>query len=288
MTRARPAVSDRRIVRANGVELCVQTFGDAADAAILLVHGAAASMSAWDDDFCERLAAGDRFVIRYDHRDTGESVSYPPGAPGYALHDLVADALALLDVFGVQRAHLVGRSMGGGIVLQAALDQPARVASLTLIGTSPGGPGLPAMSPEFLAFVSGPGPDWSQRDAAVDHILRMLRIFSAGSGPLDEATLRPQLAAELDRTRNVASSQINHFVMDVGASPRERLGAIDAPVLVIHGAHDPVFPLGHAQALQREIRRARLLVLEGTGHELPPASWDLVVPAMLEITSSGR
>jgi pimeloyl-ACP methyl ester carboxylesterase len=288
MTHARPAVSERRIVRANGVGLCVQTFGDAADAAILLVHGAAASMSAWDEGFCARLAAGSRFVIRYDHRDTGESVSYPPGAPGYALRDLVADALALLDVFGVQRAHFVGRSMGGGIVLQAALDQPARVASLTLIGTSPGGPGLPAMSPEFLAFVSGPGPDWSQRDAAVDHILRMLRIFSAGSGHLDEAMLRPQLAAELDRTRNVASSQINHFVMDVGHSPRERLGEIDAPVLVIHGANDPVFPLGHAQALQREIRGARLLVLEQTGHELPPASWDRVVPAMLEITSSDR
>lgn len=281
-------MSERRIVQANRVDLCVQTFGDATDAAILLVHGAAASMSAWDDGLCERLAAGGRFVIRYDHRDTGESVSYPPGAPGYAMRDLAADALALLDVFGLRRAHLVGRSMGGGLVMQAALDQPERVASLTLIGTSPGGPGLPAMSPEFLAFVSGPGPDWSQRDAAVDHILRMLRIFSAGSGHLDESALRPQLAAELDRTRNVASSQINHFVMDVGGSPRERLAEIDMPVLVIHGANDPVFPLGHAQALQREIRGARLLVLEGAGHELPPASWDLVVPAMLEITSSDR
>jgi pimeloyl-ACP methyl ester carboxylesterase len=281
----RTGLTQRRIVQANGVDLCTQTFGDPADAAILLVHGATASMSAWDDGFCERLAAGGRFVIRYDHRDTGQSVSYPPGAPGYTLHDLVADAVALLDVFGVRRAHLVGRSMGGGIVMQAALDHPERVASLTLIGTSPGGCGLPAMSQEFLAFVSGPGPDWSQRDAVVDHILGMLRIFSAGSGHLDESTLRGQLAAELDRTANVASSQINHFVMDVGRSPRDRLAEIDAPTLVIHGANDPVFPLGHALALQQEIRGARLLVLERTGHEVPRATWELVVPSILNHTS---
>jgi pimeloyl-ACP methyl ester carboxylesterase len=129
--------SNEKIVRANGVDLCVETSGDPADPPILLIHGAAASLIAWEDEFCERLAAGSRFVIRYDHRDTGRSVSYEPGAPQYTLRDLVADVVSLLDVFDLGSAHLVGRSMGGGIAMLAALDYPDRVASLTLVGTTP-------------------------------------------------------------------------------------------------------------------------------------------------------
>ncbi len=87
-------------MRANGVDLCVQTFGDAAHYPILLIHGAATSMLGWEDEFCERLAAGSRFVIRYDHRDTGRSVSYEPGAPPYTLRNLAEDAVGLLDAFG--------------------------------------------------------------------------------------------------------------------------------------------------------------------------------------------
>jgi pimeloyl-ACP methyl ester carboxylesterase len=143
------------IVRANGVDLCVETFGDPADPAILLIHGAATSMLGWEDEFCERLAAGSRYVMRYDHRDTGRSVSYETGAPPYTLRDLTADAVGLLDAFDLGSAHLVGRSMGGGIAMLAALDYPKRVGSLTLVGTSPGGPGLPPMSEEFLAHIRG-------------------------------------------------------------------------------------------------------------------------------------
>jgi pimeloyl-ACP methyl ester carboxylesterase len=211
-------------------------------------------MLAWEEEFCERLAAGSRFVIRYDHRDTGRSVSYEPGAPPYALRDLVADAVGLLDVFGLHRAHLVGRSMGGGIAMLATLDYPDRVASLTLVGTSPGGPDLPPMSEEFLAHISGTrNPDWSDREAVIDHVIGMLRVFSGGSGHLDEAAMRGLVGHDVDRTVNVASSQINHFAMDLGDSFRDRLCEIGAPTLVIHGAEDPVFPLGHAIALEKEI-----------------------------------
>jgi len=238
-----PEVWQEKMVRANGVDLCVDTFGDPADTPILLIHGAAASLLAWEDGFCERLAAGSRFVIRYDHRDTGRSVSYEPGAPPYTLRDLVADAVGLLDAFGLDEAHLVGRSMGGGIAMLAALDYPDRVASLTLVGTSPGGSGLPAMSEEFLAHVGGAGnPDWSDREAVIDHVIGMLRVFSGGSGHLDEATMRDLIGRDVDRTVNVASSQINHFVMDLGEPVRERLGEIGVPTLVVHGAEDPVFP----------------------------------------------
>jgi len=282
-------VAAERIVRANGVKLCAQSFGRRRHPAILLIHGAAASMRAWEEELCARLAAGRRFVIRYDHRDTGRSVHYPPGRPGYAIADLAEDALGVLDAFELPRAHLVGRSMGGGLALQAALEHPERVASLTLMATSPGGPGLPPLSKPFLAFVGNPRtPDWSDRDATVEHVLTMLRIMAAGSPHFDAEAMRPLLAAELARTANVASSQLNHFAMEVGPPLRARLGEIRAPTLVIHGADDPVFPLGHGRALAREIAGARLLVLEQVGHLVPRAAWDEVVPAMLEHTERAR
>jgi pimeloyl-ACP methyl ester carboxylesterase len=168
-----PRGSGERIVRANGVELCVETFGDPADPAILLIHGAGASMHGWEEAFCVRLASGPRFVIRYDHRDTGRSVSYQPGAPPYTLRDLTADAIGVLDALGLDRAHLVGRSMGGGIAMLAAREYPDRVASLALVGTSPGGPDLPPPSEEFLAYIGGSHPDWSDRQAVIDHVIAL-------------------------------------------------------------------------------------------------------------------
>jgi pimeloyl-ACP methyl ester carboxylesterase len=287
--KVRPTESNEKIVRANGVELCVETFGDPADPAILLIHGAATPMHGWEDELCESLAAASRFVIRYDHRDTGRSVSYEPGAPQYTLRDLTADAVGLLDAFDLGSAHLVGRSTGGGIAILAALDYPDRVASLTLVGTSPGGSDLPAMLEEFLAYIGGgKNPDWSDREAVIDHVIGLLRVFSDGSGHLDEVTMRDLVGRGVDRTVNVASSQINHFAMDVGEPIRDRLGEIGAPTLVVHGAEDPVFPLGHALALEKEIPDAQLLTLEGTGHELPRAIWELVVPAILQHTSGGQ
>jgi pimeloyl-ACP methyl ester carboxylesterase len=279
---------NEKIVQANGVDVCVQTFGDRADSPILLIHGATTSMFGWEDEFCERLAAGSRFIMRYDHRDTGRSVSYEPGAPQYTLRDLVADAVGLLDAFDLESAHLVARSMGGQLAMLAALDYPHRIASLTLIGTSPGGSDLPPMSEAFLAYTGGTeNPDWSDREAVIDHVLGMLRVFSGGSGHFNEATLRDLVGHDVDRTANVASSQINHFAMDVGEPFRGRIGEIRAPTLVVHGEEDPVFPLGHALALEREIPGAELLVLEQTGHELPMAVWDVVVPAILRHTSGG-
>ena len=122
-------------VTANGVQLCVQTFGQADEPAILLIAGAECSMDWWEDEFCELLAAGPRFVIRYDLRDTGQSVTYLPGAPEYDGSDLTADALGVLDALGIDRAHVVGISMGGGIGQELALEHADRVATLTLVST---------------------------------------------------------------------------------------------------------------------------------------------------------
>lgn len=280
------AVSAERMAPANGVELCLQTFGNAADPAILLIHGATASMLAWDEHLCQRLAAGGRYVIRYDQRDTGRAVNYPPGQPGYTLPDLADDAIALLDVLGLENANLVGISMGGGVAMAAALRHPARVASLTLIGASPGGPDLPPMSDAFMAFVAGAQPpDWSDQEAVVEHIIRFLHVLSGGDGRLDDVAMRPRIAEDVARTGNIASSQTNHYVMPVGDGLRERLRTIAVPTLVIHGDQDPIFPLGHGEALRDAIPGANLLVLERTGHLLTPAAWDLLVPALLRISA---
>jgi pimeloyl-ACP methyl ester carboxylesterase len=130
-----------RIIEVNGVDLCVDTAGDPADPAILLIAGMGSSMDWWwEEEFCQQLAAGGRFVIRYDHRDTGRSASYPAGAPGYTGADLAADAAGVLDAVGRRSAHLAGISMGGALAQQVALAHPGRVDSLMLISTSPAVP----------------------------------------------------------------------------------------------------------------------------------------------------
>src|ERR671919_1734821 len=136
-TPARPRSGGETIVRANGVDLCVQGFGDPADPSVLLVMGIGASMLWWEEDFCRILADGGRFVLRYDHRDTGRSVTYEPGRPEYTGSDLVADAVGLLDSYGIPAAHVVGVSAGGAFAQLPALGFPARVLSLVLISTSP-------------------------------------------------------------------------------------------------------------------------------------------------------
>jgi pimeloyl-ACP methyl ester carboxylesterase len=285
-------MASHELVRANGVGLCVGTFGDRADPPILLIMGSSASMDWWEDEFCERLAAGSRFVIRYDHRDTGQSVSYAPGAPPYTLRDLVADAVGLLDTLGVERAHFVGMSMGGAVSQLVALDHPDRVASLTLIATSPARPGpddpdLPAMSAETRAQFSVDEPDWSDRAAVTDYLVHLARVSAGRSRPFDEPAFRDVASRAFDRTVNIASSMTNHNAMDGGDRWRERLGELSVPTLVIHGVEDPVLPYGNAVALAHDIPEAELLLLEHTGHELPQAVWDVVVPAILEHTAPG-
>jgi pimeloyl-ACP methyl ester carboxylesterase len=118
-----------RMIEANGVELCTEPFGDPGDPPVLLVMGISASMLWWEEGFCRLLAADGRFVIRYDHRDTGRSVTYEPGCPPYSGHDLVADAVGVLDAYELEAAHVVGVSAGGAFAAaRARLSRPGAVA----------------------------------------------------------------------------------------------------------------------------------------------------------------
>lgn len=277
------------MMQVNRVDLCVETFGDPGDPAILLIG---LSMLSWDDAFCARLASGPRFVVRYDLRDTGRSVSDEPGAPRYTLRDLVADAVGLLDALGQAGAHVVGFSAGGWIAQLLALDHPDRVTSLTLISTRPTAPGpadpdLPEHAPQLMASFAAAGqPDWTDRAAVIDHLVAGARRF-AGARPFDARAARALAGRTVDRTRNMASSMNNLAFMDSGDRWRERLGHLAVPTLVIHGTQDPFFPFGNAEALAEEIPGARLVPLPQAGHELAPDDWDTVVPAILGHTAGG-
>jgi pimeloyl-ACP methyl ester carboxylesterase len=274
-------------VQANGAELCVEVLGDRGDPPILLIMGSGGSMDWWDEEFCERLTAGSRFVIRYDNRDTGRSTTYPPGAPPYTGSDLVADAVAVLDAVELQRAHVVGLSSGGAIAQVLALDHSDRVASLCLIATSPAGPekDLPGMAAEDVARLSAiAAPDWSDRESVVDYLVAYSRAIAGRSRPFDEARHRRMIERAYDRSASM-QSMTNHDLIDSPPRWRERLGGMRIPTLVIHGREDPLLPYPHGVALAAEIPGARLLTLEHAGHELPREDLDIVVPAILEHTA---
>ena len=275
-----------RMIEANGVELCTEAFGDPADPPILLIGGIAASMLWWEEDFCRMLAGGARFVVRYDHRDTGRSVTYEPGRPEYTGADLTADAAGVLDGFGIPAAHLVGVSAGGGIAQELALDSSDRVLSLILISTSPATPSdrdLPPPTVEFGRFVAAAEVDWSNRDSATEYLVDYSRILAGGERAFDETRFRKLVRQDIERAHDFAAVQ-NHDLMSHGEGSPKPLSSITAPTLVIHGTADPMFPIEHGEALAEEIPDARLLRLVGAGHGVYRADWEAIVAAILEHT----
>jgi pimeloyl-ACP methyl ester carboxylesterase len=287
-----PVDMNDHVVQANGVGICVESFGDPADPAIVLSHGAGNSMLSWDEQLCQRLAAGGRRVVRYDIRDAGRSVTYPPGPPPYGMRDLVADAVGILDALGLETAHFVGLSQGGAIGQLLALDHPDRVTTLTLVASTPGAPGhegsgLPGVTDELGAFFADepPPPDWTDRAAVIEYIVESERPFAAR---FDEAAMRDLAGRVFDRSADIEASLTNVFAMDPGEPWRARLGELTVPTLILHGTEDPMFRFAHAEALADEIPGAELIGLEPMGHEyLPPATWDVVVPAILRHTAAG-
>jgi pimeloyl-ACP methyl ester carboxylesterase len=275
-----------RTIQANGVELCTEPFGDPADPPILLVMGIGASMLWWEEGFCRMLADGGRFVVRYDHRDTGGSVTYERGRPGYRGADLVADAAGVLDAYEIPAAHVVGVSAGGALAQLLALDFPDRVLSLVVISTSPAvstGCALPPPTEEFTRFAAAVEVDWSDPESVIEYLVDYSRVLAGGQRTFDEAALRALARRDVERARDFAAAR-NHDLLPDDERSHKPVSSISARALVIHGTADPMFPIEHGEALAQEIAGSRLLRLEGAGHGVDRADWDAIVEAILDHT----
>jgi pimeloyl-ACP methyl ester carboxylesterase len=277
------------MIEANGADLCTESFGRPADPPILLIMGIGGSMLWWEEGFCRLLADGRRFVIRYDHRDTGRSVTYEPGQPEYTGADLIADAVGVLDAYGIAAAHVVAVSAGGAFAQLLALAYPERVLSLVLISTSPATPGergLPSATERYQQFLASARVDWSDERSVIDYLVDYARVLAGGARPFDEAATHELVRRDVERAHNIAASE-NHGMVAEGEVSRQPLAAIVVPTLVIHGTEDPMFPLAHGEALAREIPGARLLTLEGAGHGVERADWEKIARAILAHTDVG-
>jgi len=257
-------------VVANGVRQWVERFGNDRGPAVLLVSGADAPCGRWTPAYVEPLVQADFQVIRYDLRDVGRSQLMGHDEP-YRLDDLAADAVGVLDELDIDRAHVIGRSMGGMIGQLLALDRGERVRSLTLVGTTPG-LGDDRLSPAADAVVDALAerlfqPPPTDEGARVAWMVDGYRIFNGPGFAFDEVAQRA--AAEVE-VATAWRPETGHGVA-VAASPSrlDRLGEIKAPTLVVHGDADGVFPIDHAEALHRGIADSELWVVEGLGHELP-------------------
>ncbi|QKW22691.1 alpha/beta hydrolase [Kitasatospora sp. NA04385] len=272
----------------NGTTLGTESFGDRHAPLVLLAGGT--TMLSWPDALCERLAAGGRRVVRYDLRDSGESATGDPRAPGYTLRTLAADAAALAGALGGGPAHLAGTGVGGMVAQVAALDHPEAFSALTLVGTRPVAPGpvdadLPDHDRQAMGrLFSRPAPDWTDRAAVA-------AFAAAGAEALgdDPDAARATAARIWDRTPGDTppvhlANQLGLVFSALDCAPRwrERLPGIGLPTLVVHGRRNRFFPVGNAEALAREIPGARLLVLDAAT-ALPASAADEVAGAMLAL-----
>ncbi|MED4583441.1 alpha/beta hydrolase [Brevibacillus choshinensis] len=273
----------------NGIKICTESFGNPKDPAVLLIMGAMCSMVYWDTEFCQCLADSGRFVIRFDNRDVGRSTAYEPGTSNYSVTDLAHDAVGVLDAYQIEKAHLVGMSLGGMIAQVMAVKQPERVQTMTLIASSIFGSdhnsrNLPQIDERILAYHANAGTlDWSDEEAVAKYLAAGSALLCGPAHTFDKERVYAQVSAEIKRATNLLS-MFNHALL-VGEDDFEgRLAETKAPTLVIHGSHDTVLPYEHALALVEEIPGAALLTLEGSGHEIHADDWDTIITAIFAHT----
>jgi pimeloyl-ACP methyl ester carboxylesterase len=276
------------------VELCYETFGDPGDPAMLLIMGLGTQMLGWDDEFCEQLAARGFFVVRYDNRDIGHSTIFDSSpvptigqivrrdksAASYSLAEMAADGVGLLDHLGIERAHVVGASMGGMIAQTIAARRPERVLSLVSIMANTGSrwTGQPAVRtyPKFLRPLS------SDRQTYIDQAADLFAWIGSPGFARDEPRLRELLGRMYDRGHNVGSSARQLAAIVASGDRTPELRHITAPTLVIHGSADKLVSPSGGRATARAIPGARLLVIQGMGHDLPRGAWPQILDAIVE------
>ena len=286
------------VVQANGVRIDYEALGDARAPAIVLIMGLGMQSIAWPDPFCAGLVREGFRVIRFDNRDSGLSSRMSGGgtanlmlalaakwlrlpvASPYALDDMAADTVGLMDALGIARAHVVGASMGGMIAQLVAIGHPARVASLTSIMSSTGNATLAKPSAAARKALLRPAPRPGDVDAVVEHLVALFGVIGSPGFPADHAELRGRIERGVRRAYDPAGTMRQLLAIIAAPDRRSKLARIVAPTLVIHGAHDPLVPLEAGRDTARSIPGARLMVIDGMGHDLPPALWPALVEAI--------
>lgn len=275
-------------VKANGMTIAFDEFGREDAEPMLLVSGLGVQMIRWTGRFCEMLAAQGYRVIRFDNRDVGLS-TYLDGAPviemtalaqalergdrpnlAYTLRDMADDAVGLLDALGIERVHVVGRSMGGMIAQSIAAEHPHRTRSLASIMSTTGNPELPPPSPEAMSALTAHAPDPRQDESAyLNHCVATALVIASPGFAFEEASHRAQALAELRRAYHPAGFSRQIAAMITAGDRRTRLNTIVVPTLVAHGADDPLIPLAGGLDTAASIPGSKLMVIKGMGHDLP-------------------
>jgi pimeloyl-ACP methyl ester carboxylesterase len=281
---------------ANGIELEYDTFGDRSAPPLLLVMGLGAQMVLWEDEFCAALAERGFFVVRFDNRDIGQSTQLdaagvpnifvamqaaatgqPMSAP-YTLADMADDTVALMTALDMERAHVVGASMGGMIVQTLAIRHPTRLLSATSIMSTTGDPALPQATPAAMAALLTPPP--SDREGNVARNVEAWRVIGSPGFPFDEDRMRGLLGLSFDRGYH-PNGVARQLVAIVASGDRTKaLHSVMVPTLVIHGDADPLIPVAGGHATAEAVPGATLLVIEGMGHDLPVGTWPPIIDAI--------
>ena len=268
-----------------GIDIAYERFGDRDAPPVLLVMGLGTQMLGWPEDFCAQLVDRGLQVIRFDNRDAGLSTHLDDAPPpdvmaalagdtssaSYTLSDMAADSAGLLDGLGIDRAHVVGASMGGMIAQTLAIEHPQRVRSLTSIMSSTGDPQAGQATPEALGALLSPPA--SSREEAIERTVAVFRVIGSPGFELDEAELRERAGLSWDRRYDAAGVARQLVAVLASGDRTPRLGAVAVPALVTHGAQDPLVTVSGAHATARAIPGAELSVIEGMGHDLPRALW---------------
>ena len=282
-----------------GVEICYQTFGDPSDDPMLLVMGLGGPMTWWDPQLCELLARQGRYVIRYDNRDTGRSTKMrervtrgmlvrafagrPVRAP-YSLADMADDAFGLLDHLGIERADVVGVSMGGMIVQTMAIAHPERVRSLTSIMSTTGKRTVGWQHPRLLPVLLAPRKPG--RASYVEGSTITWKLIGSPGYPKPDEEIRAQ--AEETYDRGVSAAGVLRHMMAVLTQPNRSpaLHRLKVPALVIHGLSDRMVHVSGGRATAAAIPGAELLLVEGMGHDMPRDLYPTFADAIARVATS--
>ncbi|MBT0586131.1 alpha/beta hydrolase [Alteromonas sp. SM 2104] len=253
--------------------------------------GLGAQMTVWPDELCDGLAQKGFRVIRFDNRDTGLSSQLDEhGTPSllktwlsrrlpiqsnipYQLEDMANDVLELLRALNIKRAHLVGASMGGMIAQILAANYKKKVVSLTSIMSTIAPPALSAPTVKVMLKLAR-RPRQSSREAAIRYTMRLNRLIGSPAYPVDDMTLRQQATANIERAYNPSGFKRQLAALTASGDRRHLAAKIKVPTLVIHGADDPIIPVVGGHTTARLIRKSKLRIVDGMGHNLPPALID--------------